>query len=307
MDLAQSRQRDGQRRARARGLPDDVRRVLEIRQIAAATSLKKLDAMLACVGADGRARGLLQYHGASTGRWSGQLIQPQNLPRPTLEEDVDPEELSAAIKTRRSRALRRWGKPSDVLVSGLRHALTAADGASLGAGDFSAIECCVLLALAGQRDKCELIAQGVDVYRDMASTIYGLDRAAFMAIPEDQLSPEESEQRRIGKNGVLSCGYGIGAEGFYRRFCRHVEGGKELAARIVAVYRHQWAPAVPRLWRDLEQSARRAMQRPGKPVIAHCGVVYQLTTRVGLPCLVCTLPNGKLLHYFNARIDGADK
>ncbi len=67
------------------GLPEDVRRVLEIRQITAATSLKKLDAMLACVGADGRARGLLQYHGATTGRWSGQLIQPQNFPRPTLE------------------------------------------------------------------------------------------------------------------------------------------------------------------------------------------------------------------------------
>ena len=81
------------------GLPDDVRRVLEIRQIAAATTLKKLDAMLACVGADGRARGLLQYHGATTGRWSGQLIQPQNFPRPTLETDVDPEELAAAIKT----------------------------------------------------------------------------------------------------------------------------------------------------------------------------------------------------------------
>ena len=48
------------------------------------------------------------------------------------------------------------------------------------------IECCVLLALAGQQDKCELIAQGVDVYRDMAATIYGLDRAAFMAIPEDR-------------------------------------------------------------------------------------------------------------------------
>ena len=288
-------------------LPDDVRRVLEIRQIAAAASLKKLDAMLACVGADGRARGLLQYHGASTGRWSGQLIQPQNLPRPTIEEDVDPEELSAAVKTGDPDALRRWGKPSDVLVSGLRHALTAADGAMFGSGDFSAIECCVLLALAGQRDKCELIAQGADVYRDMASTIYGLDRLAFMAILEDDLSPEQSEQRRIGKTGVLSSGYGIGADSFYRRFCRHVEGGKELAARIVAVYRHQWAPMVPRLWRDLEQSARRAMLQAGKPVTAHCGVVYQLTTRVGLPCLVCTLLNGKLLHYFNARMDGADK
>ena len=65
----------------------------------------------------------------------------------------------------------------------------------------------MLLALAGQQDKCELIARGVDVYRDMAATIYGLDRDGFMAIPEEELSPDETEQRRIGKNGVLSCGY----------------------------------------------------------------------------------------------------
>jgi DNA polymerase len=90
------------------GLPDDVRRVLEIRQITAAASLKKLDAMLACVGPDGRARGLLHYHGATTGRWSGQLIQPQNFPRPTLEADVDPEELAAAVKTGDPDALRSW-------------------------------------------------------------------------------------------------------------------------------------------------------------------------------------------------------
>src|SRR6516165_3734188 len=111
----------------------------------------------------------------------------------------------------------------------------------------------------------------------MAATIYGLDRAAFMAIPEDQLSPEEAEQRRIGKNGVLSSGYGIGGEGFYRRFCGHVAGGKELAARIVGVYRNQWAPMVPRLWRDLEHAARRAMLRPNTTVVANCGVKYRLT------------------------------
>ena len=111
-----------------------MRRVLEIRLITAATSLKKLDAMLACVGADGPGRGLPQYHGAATGRWSGQLIQPQNFPRPTLEAAVDPEELAAAVKTGDPERLRCWGKPIDVLVSGLRHALTAADGAMLGAG-----------------------------------------------------------------------------------------------------------------------------------------------------------------------------
>jgi DNA polymerase len=194
-----------------------------------------------------------------------------------------------------------------VLVSSLRCALTAADGKFLGAGDFSMIEACVLLALAGQHDKCKLIAEGVDVYRDMAATIYGLDRAAFLGVPEDALTPEQTEQRRIGKNGVLSCGFGVGAEGFYRRFCRHVEDGRELATRIVAVYRNQWAPAVPLLWRDLERTARRAMLRPNTTAQADCGVAYRLTTRVGLPCLVCALPNGKLLHYANARFDGADK
>src|SRR5262249_2929383 len=59
-------------------LPDTVRRVLEIRSATAATSLKKLDAMLGCVATDGRARGLLQYHAATPGRWSGSLLQPQN-------------------------------------------------------------------------------------------------------------------------------------------------------------------------------------------------------------------------------------
>ena len=48
------------------------------------------------------------------------------------------------------------------------------------------IEACVLLALAGQHDKCKLITEGADVYRDMAATIYGFDRDAFMAIPEDR-------------------------------------------------------------------------------------------------------------------------
>ena len=121
-------------------LPDDVRRALEIRQIVGATSLKKLDAMLACVGADGRARGLLQYHGARTGRWSGQLIQPQNFPRPILEKMPDPEDLVTAIKTGALDALRQWGKPIDVLVSGLRHAIGASEGNLFGAGDFAAIE-----------------------------------------------------------------------------------------------------------------------------------------------------------------------
>jgi DNA polymerase bacteriophage-type len=142
-------------------LPPDVRRVLEIRLVAASTSLKKLDAMLACVGPDGRARGLLQYHAATPGRWSGCLLQPQNLPRPTVE--IGSEEIESvveAVKTGDPESLCRWGTPVEVLASSLRYAVTAADGAMFGVGDFSMIETCVLLALAGQHDKCTLIASG---------------------------------------------------------------------------------------------------------------------------------------------------
>jgi DNA polymerase len=152
-------------------LPPDLLRVLKIRATVAASSLKKLDSMLECVGADGRVRGSLQYHGAMTGRWAGRLLQPQNLPRPTVKID-DPEALVAAVKTGDVNSLRLWGDdPIEVLVSGLRHAIIARDGSVLGSGDFATIEARIVLAIAGQDDKVALLASGADVYRDMAAEI----------------------------------------------------------------------------------------------------------------------------------------
>jgi DNA polymerase len=289
-------------------LPDDVRRVLEIRAITAATSLKKLDSMIAGVDSDGRARGLLQFHGSHTGRWTGERIQPQNLPRSKLKVEVkteaEIETLVNAIKTGDPDALRPWGKPVDVLVSALRHALCAGEGLMLAATDFSMIECCVELALAGQHDKCELVARGVDIYRDAAATIFSIaERESFLAIDGKDLSPEQVEMRRVGKASVLGCGYGIGASTFYKRFCRHAPDGEALAGRIVSTYRDRWAPKVPQLWRDLERVALRAMLRRGEIVTAQCGVTYFLTERAGMPWLVSTLLNGKQLHYPNARLD----
>ena len=62
------------------------KRVLEIRQELSKTSNKKYVAMDVVKGEDNRARGLLQFYGASrTGRWAGRLIQVQNLPRNHLD------------------------------------------------------------------------------------------------------------------------------------------------------------------------------------------------------------------------------
>jgi DNA polymerase len=289
-----------------RVLPDDVKRVLQIRMITAPTSLKKLDAMMACVGSDGRARGQFQFHAATPGRWSATLIQPQNLPRPTIDIDPDDiEELVTAVKTGDPKALERWGAPIDVITSALRCALTAADGAQFGVADFSLIETAILLALAGQHDKCRLIEQGVDLYRDMASTIYRLDREAFQAIPKDALTVEQQQQRQVGKNTILGCGYGMGPPRFQRNYLRHLpaDEAKRFAEETVYThYRRNWAPRVPKLWRDLERTARRAMLQRDKTATAECGISYKLETVAGLPCLVCTLLNGKRIHYQNARV-----
>jgi DNA polymerase len=289
-------------------LPDEVKRALQIRLAVAPTSLKKLGAMLACVGADGRARGLFQYHAATPGRWSATLIQPQNLPRPTVEiAPGEIEEVVIAVKGGDSAMLERWGNPLEVLASALRYALTAAEGASFGIGDFSQIETSVLLALAGQHDKAKLIASGADIYRDMAATIYRLDRAAFAAVPRDETTLEQDEQRRTGKNTILGCGYGMGPDTFKRRYLRHMSSTEE-ATRfandvVYTHYRKNWAPKVPRLWRNLEHTALRAVLCPGVAACAECGVSYRLETKKAvLPRLDCRLPNGKFIHYQNARV-----
>lgn len=67
-------------------LPKHCRHVLRLRQEAGRTSTAKLKAMVNAASEDGRVRGALQYHAAGTGRWGGRRVQPQNLPRPTIEQ-----------------------------------------------------------------------------------------------------------------------------------------------------------------------------------------------------------------------------
>jgi DNA polymerase len=70
------------------GLPPAVREALRLRREGAKSSVAKLRAMKLGACADGRVRGLFQFHAASTGRWGGRRIQPQNFPRPDLSHDA---------------------------------------------------------------------------------------------------------------------------------------------------------------------------------------------------------------------------
>jgi DNA polymerase len=71
-----------ERRVDDETLPAPVRELLAIRLQSSGTSIRKYQRLLGATSSDGRLRGTLLWNGASrTGRWSGRVFQPQNLPR----------------------------------------------------------------------------------------------------------------------------------------------------------------------------------------------------------------------------------
>ena len=121
----------------------DVKEVLETRQELAKSSVKKYEAMRDCVCHDDRARGLLQFYGANrTGRFSGRLIQVQNLPRNKMED------LELARKLVKDDDLKSLSLLFDsipqVLSELIRTAFIPKKGRIFLVADYSAIEARVL-------------------------------------------------------------------------------------------------------------------------------------------------------------------
>lgn len=274
-------------------LPDGVRRALQIRQTLGSASIAKLPRMLACCGAGSRARYILQYHAAGTGRWGGRLFQPQNFPRGSLRLGAAPvageqdkrkappvDMVVAAIMSGSPDVVEMiLGAPAiECVVSSLRHAIVAEPGNVLLSGDFAGIEMRIVLALAGQYDKTELLATGKDVYIDMAGQIY-----------RRPVSKDDIAERTIGKNTVLGCGFGMGHKTFRARYCK--DQTPEFAKGVIDAYRKQWAPKVPDLWKGLERAALEAVQT-GRETHS-----YGITYKKSQGALHALLPSGQILWY----------
>ncbi len=59
--------------------------LINLRLEVSRSSLAKYDKLISIVDETSRAYGLQRFHGASTGRWTGNLFQPHNLPRKSLD------------------------------------------------------------------------------------------------------------------------------------------------------------------------------------------------------------------------------
>lgn len=175
---------------------DKAQRMLQIRQELAKTSIKKYDAMLACVCKDGRARGLFQFYGAGrTGRWAGRLIQMQNLPKSDYKQALQVlRDLAAEGNADEIDML--FGNIPSQLSQLIRTAFISAEGMQFNVSDFSAIEARVLAYLAGEEWR-------LDVFRGDGK-IYEASAAQMFKVPVESIT-KGNPLRQKGKVAELAC------------------------------------------------------------------------------------------------------
>ncbi len=123
--------------------------------------------------------------------------------------------------------------------SQLKKAMCAPEGYKFIDCDLSQIEARTLAWLAEQEDLVEAFDRGDDVYKIMASNIYGK--------PVEEINKQE---RWVGKWTILGCGYGMGAAKFKAQLLGFgVDLEQEECDHIIQVYRSTY-DKIPQLWRE---------------------------------------------------------
>lgn len=193
----------------------------------------------------------LRYYAAHTGRWGGDdKLNLQNLPR----------------------------------KSPLKYAIIPEDGYVILDSDSSQIEARTLAWLAGQDDLVEAFDKGEDVYKIMASAIYGK--------PIELITKDE---RFVGKTTILGAGYGMGAAKFQlqlKNFGVVIE--LDEAKRIIDTYRATY-PKIVKLW-AAAGDILKAMLRNAQTTLGRNGLL-EVDGSNGIK-----LPNGLYLRYPNLRL-----
>lgn len=261
--------------------PKDVKEVLRARQQCSRTSLKKFDAMLRAMCDDDTVKGCFIYHGAHTGRWTGSLIQPQNLPRPTIDEKEIDEVIALLYKKKYSK-LFKLDDPAAALVSCIRAMIQPEEGTIFYASDYNNVESRVLFCLAQCLTGLDVFKAHLDLYKQMATRIYG--------IAYDKIN---SDQRRMGKLAILGLGYQMGAHKF-KMTCesKGVIVSLAFAKQVVEIYRETYVEVV-NLWSDCEKAAKQAIVNPGSVYRVNKYIAYKMKGTT----LLCQLPSKRLIHY----------
>ena len=234
--------------ALAGDLPENVRRMLEIRTALGKTSVAKYSTMLTAVCQDHRLRGILQFYGANrSGRWAGRLVQTHNLAKNSLPDLDLARELAAAGDFDTMQTL--FGETAFVFSELIRTAFIPSDGCRFVVSDFSAIEARVIAWLAGEEWTLKTFRDGGDVYCATASMMYHVPVVKHGV---------NGHLRQKGKVAVLACGY-QGGVGAMKRMDKDGTIPEDELQGIVDMWRNA-NPHIVKLWRDYEAAAKTAIK-----------------------------------------------
>ena len=203
----------------------------------------------------------IRYYAAHTGRFGGDdKINMQNLPSRGADANK------------------------------LKKSIIAPDGYVIIDADSAQIEARVLAWLAGQDDLVEAFSQGKDVYKKMASAIYGKK--------EEDIT---KDQRFVGKTTILGAGYGMGALKFQAQLKTFgFDMDLEEARRVIDIYRRT-NNQITNLWRQA-QRAIECMGRNEPCSLGRAGVLKIVPAETAIQ-----LPSGLLMRYDDLKFTITDK
>lgn len=329
VDLPDMQMATLERRLEDPELPQGLRELLAIRLQASTSSTSKYKTLARSTNADGRLRGCLQYCGASrTGRWAGRLFQPQNLPRPSLPQEVIDQGIQG-LKMGVADLLD--DNVMRLTSSAIRGVIIAPKGKKLVVADLSNIEGRVQAWLAGETWKLKAFREydegrGPDLYKLAYAKSFGIR-------PEDVTK----DQRQVGKVQELALGYegGVGAFlTFASAYALDLEAMAEKAWDAIPIaileeaqgmlewtkkqkrptfglsdrawvvcesFKRGWRkghPEIAAMWGELGDTIRAAIARPG--VTFQC---RKLKVRRDGNWLRIGLPSGRALCYPSPRVE----
>ena len=262
---------------------DDICEILSLRKLLGKTSVRKYESIIKSVTKDERVHGLFQFYGASrTGRWSGRLVQVQNLPQNHIK---NLEYTRNLVKNKEHEKLNDLHESiPEVLSQLIRTAFVPKEEHEFIVVDFSAIEARVLSWISNEKWRVEVFKTHGKIYEASASEMFN--------IPIKDIN---KDLRQKGKIAELALGYGGSVNALI-----------SMGALDMNLQEDELLPLVQR-WRNANINIKNFWYDVGNAALET--VAKEKTMRVGKITfeyynnyLFIKLPSGRKLSYFNPMI-----
>ena len=265
--------------------PEPLGEALALRQQLARSSVKKYQAMENAVCADSRAHGMFQFYGANrTGRYSGRIIQLQNLPQNHIPDLAQAREL---VKAGDFDALSMlYEDIPDTLSQLIRTAFVPQDGRKFIVADFSAIEARVIAWIAGERWRLKVFEGGGDIYCASASQMFH--------VPVEKHGVN-GHLRQKGKIAELALGYGGSVGALKSMGALEMGLAEEELQPLVSAWRDS-NPSITEFWWAVDRAVKECIKKRASTETHGIRFDYQS----GM--LFITLFSGRRLAYVKPRI-----